>query len=59
MNLRSDKALRGILWNQRGSLLVLKDVELLEPGRQAVGVDGEVIVDAANIDFVQVLDGAG
>ena len=58
MNLRSDKALRGILWNQRGSLLVLKDVELLEPGRQAVGVDGEVIVDAANIDFVQVLGGA-
>lgn len=59
MNLRTDKALRGVMWGQRGELLILKDVELLEPGRQPVRVDGEVVVEAANVDFVQILNGDG
>jgi hypothetical protein len=55
LNVRTDKAFRGILWAKRGPLLVLKDVELLEGGRPPVRLDGEVVIERSNVDFVQVL----
>lgn len=55
VNVRTDKAFRGIMWAKRGPLLVLKDVELLEAGRPPVHIDGEVVVERSNVDFVQVL----
>lgn len=57
MNLKTDKALAGVLWAQRGQLLVLKDTALHEAGRVAA-IDGDVLVERANVDFVQVLPGA-
>ena len=55
----ADKAFSGILWAQRGPLLVLRDVELLEVGREAQRVDGEVVVERAKVEFTQVLAGGG
>lgn len=57
VNLKTEKAFRGVLFAQRGPLLVLKDVELLEAGREPVRVDGDVLVERSNVDFVQVLPG--
>lgn len=55
----ADKAFSGVLWAQRGPLLVLRDVELLEAGREAARVDGEVVVERSRIEFTQVLAGGG
>jgi len=51
----ADKAFRGILWDRRGPLLVLRDVELLMPGVQPQPMDGEVVLERARVEFIQVL----
>lgn len=58
VNLKTEKAFRGVLFAKRGPLLVLKDVELLEAGRDPVRIDGDVLIERANLDFVQVLPGS-
>lgn len=55
----ADKAFRAVLWAKRGPLLVLRDVTLLEPGRDPQRVDGEVVVERSRVEFVQVLAGGG
>jgi hypothetical protein len=57
VNLTTDKAFGGVLWAKRGPLLVLRDAQLLEAGRAAVPMDGEVVVERARVDFVQVVGG--
>lgn len=54
VNLKTDKALDGILFAKRGSILVLKMTKLHESGRPPVALDGDVIVERANVDFMQV-----
>ncbi|MGW1998618.1 hypothetical protein [Embleya sp. NPDC001921] len=55
----ADKAFRAVLWAKRGPLLVLRDVELLEAGREPQAIDGEVVVERARVEFIQVLAGGG
>ncbi|WP_432027452.1 hypothetical protein [Streptomyces sp. 1222.5] len=55
----SDKAFAGVLWAKRGPLLVLRDAELLEPGREPQRIDGEVVIERARVEFTQVLAGGG
>lgn len=55
----TDKAFRGVLWAQRGPLLVLRDAELLEAGRDPQRVDGEVVVERSRVEFTQVLAPGG
>lgn len=60
VNLKSDKAIVGVLWAKRGPLLVLKDATLLEATTSSphqTRLDGEVLVERGNVDFVQVLPG--
>lgn len=54
-----DKAFRAVLWAKRGPLLVLRDVELLEAGREPQAMDGEVVVERTRVEFIQVLTGGG
>lgn len=54
VNTKTDRALHGYLYAARGPLLVLKDVELLEPGADPVKIDGEVVLERDVVDFVQV-----
>ncbi len=55
----SDKAFSGVLWAKRGPLLVLRDAELLEAGRDPQRVDGEVVIERTRVEFMQVLTGGG
>jgi hypothetical protein len=56
VNLISDNetAISGVLWQQRGAWLVLRKVELLRPNHPPLAVDGEVLIDRANVSFIQV-----
>lgn len=54
VSLRSGRALTGLLWARRGRCLVLKSAELLEPGAEAVPMDGDVILDRDQVEYVQV-----
>jgi small nuclear ribonucleoprotein (snRNP)-like protein len=54
VNLKTDKAFRGVLWTQHRDLLVLRQATLLEHG-QETPVDGEVVVERSNVDFLQVV----
>lgn len=55
VNLKSGTALRGALARDRGGWLILKAPELLEPDQPPTRIDGEVLVDRSNVDFVQAL----
>lgn len=53
INLKTGKALQGVLFAKRGPLLVLKDVSLHESG-QKIPLDGDVVTERSNVDFIQV-----
>jgi hypothetical protein len=55
----ADKAFSGVLWARRGPLLVLRDVQLLEVARPPQPIDGEIVIERARVEFVQVLAAAG
>lgn len=55
----ADKAFEGVLWAKRGPLLVLRDVTLMQPGAADTPVDGEVVVERARVEFVQVAGKGG
>lgn len=51
---KTDRTFRGVLWQRRRGFIVLREASLLEHGKQ-VPVDGELVIDRANVDFIQVL----
>jgi small nuclear ribonucleoprotein (snRNP)-like protein len=53
VNLADGRAFTGVLCARRRRLLVLRNAELLEKGLSPVRLDGRVIVERAQIDFVQ------
>lgn len=55
VNLKTDKAIAGLLWAKRGQLLVLRNADLLEAGRPPVKLDGEVVFERSNVDFLQIV----
>lgn len=55
VNLKTDKALAGVLVKKTGPLLELAEVALLELGREPVKMDGRALVERSNVDFVQVI----
>lgn len=52
---KTGKSFRGVLWQRRTGYLVLRNAQLLKARGEVVAMDGEVVIDVANIDFVQVL----
>jgi small nuclear ribonucleoprotein (snRNP)-like protein len=54
VNLHSGRAFVGILWAQRGPLIVLRDVTMHEAGAAPAGVDGEIVIERREIEFIQV-----
>ncbi len=57
VNLTSGRAFEGILWAQRGPLLVLRDATMHEPRLPPAPVDGEVVVERSKVEFMQVTAG--
>ena len=54
VNTRTEKAFRGVLWRSRRRHLVLRNAELVGPRGERTPVDGEVVIDRSNVDFIQV-----
>lgn len=55
VNTRSERAFRGVLWRKRPGYLVLRNVLLLRPNDVPAHIDGEVVIPAGNVDFIQVV----
>jgi len=54
VNTKTKLAFRGVLWDRRGGFLVLRNAALLDKGA-AKPIDGEAVIPAENVDFLQVL----
>ncbi|MDO3058487.1 MULTISPECIES: hypothetical protein [Mycobacteriaceae] len=44
-----------MLATEVGPKLILRAASVYEPGREWVAADGEIIIDATSVDYVQVL----
>ena len=55
INTLDEQTFRGILFKQTGSLIILKQAQLLEPNNPPVEIAGEVVLERRNISFIQVL----
>lgn len=56
MNLRSEKSIAGVLTRKAGTLLELRNAQIFEaPGRPPVPMDGTVLIERSNVDFIQVV----
>lgn len=53
VNLKSGRAVDGVLVRRSGPLLFLKNAALLEQGVDPVGLDGETVIERAEVDFIQ------
>lgn len=53
VNMRTGKAFSGVVWEEHHDLLVLRAAKLLEPTREPVDLDGDVVLDRQVIDFIQ------
>lgn len=57
VSLYSGSAVSGVLTRTAGPYLILQGCTVHEPGERAVQADGEVVVDRANIDYIQIVGG--
>ncbi|MGV0627199.1 hypothetical protein [Mycolicibacter minnesotensis] len=55
VSLRSGNAVRGVLTKTPGRLLILQGCTVHEPGAEPAAADGEIVIDQANVDFIQLL----
>ena len=55
VNTKTDRAFRGVLWRKAWGYLVLRDAEMLKPRGETVPMDGEVVIERGNVDFIQVV----
>lgn len=56
VNLTDGSAIDGVLWDERGALVVLRDANLHTPGATGTTpLDGEVVIDRQRILFAQVV----
>jgi small nuclear ribonucleoprotein (snRNP)-like protein len=56
VNLRTGRAFSGVLWSYRKPLLVLRNAVMIDQG-QHYPVDGEVVIELAQVEFIQALPG--
>lgn len=55
VNTRTDRAFRGVLWRKRRGYLVLRNAELLRIRGEVTPMDGELVIERDNVDFIQVI----
>ena len=58
VSLVDDQAVTGILWRRHRRLVVLRSAQLVQPGREPVGMDGDVVIERDRINWIQIV-GAG
>jgi small nuclear ribonucleoprotein (snRNP)-like protein len=44
-----------VLWRRAWGYLVLRNAEMLKTKGETVSMDGEVVIAAENVDFIQVI----
>lgn len=54
VNLRTGTAVSGVITGIRGPLLIIRDATVHD-GDQAAPADGEIVIDRANVDYVQAV----
>ncbi len=54
VNLKSNKAFRGVIWQRKGGYLVLRNAELLKAKGETVEIVGEVAIPERDIEFIQL-----
>ena len=59
VGLHGDRAIDGVLWQRSDGWLVLRDARLLVPGMEPARIDGEAVVEAPQVEFVQLLGTGG
>lgn len=57
VSLYSGAAVSGVLTKAPGPYLILQACVVHEPGEQAAQADGEIVLDRANVDYVQIVGG--
>ena len=57
VSLFSGNAVSGVLTKAPGPLMILQGCTVLEPGADATPADGEIVIDSANVDYVQIVGG--
>lgn len=57
INLVDDRAITGVLWRRHRRLVVMRGAELVEPGREPVPMDGDVVIERDRISFTQIVGG--
>lgn len=55
VNTKTDRAFHGVLWRRRWGYLVLRNAEMVRDREGTVAMDGEVVIERANVDFIQVV----
>lgn len=55
VNLISGNAISGVCVHEGRTALVLRGATIHEPDAQPAAADGEVLIDRANVDFLQLL----
>ncbi|WP_165605001.1 hypothetical protein [Mycolicibacterium elephantis] len=54
VNLLSGAGIEGVLTDHLGPTLIVRGATVHEPGECAVPADGEIAIDAANVDYIQI-----
>lgn len=55
VSLFSGNAVSGVLTRTPGPRLILQGCTVHEPGSEPSPADGEIVIDQANVDFIQLL----
>lgn len=56
VNLKTDTVFRGVLYKRTRTYIVLKNAKLLQVRDKVIPLDGEVLIDVKNVDFIQVVN---
>ncbi|HOA04101.1 MAG: hypothetical protein QG655_2589 [Actinomycetota bacterium] len=57
VSLYSGSAVSGVLTSSTSAYLILRGCVVHEAGVEPVSADGEVVVERANVDYVQIVGG--
>ncbi|WP_218951964.1 hypothetical protein [Amycolatopsis anabasis] len=55
VSLVDDQAITGVLWRRHRRLVVLRSAQLVQPGREPVRMDGDVVIERDRINWVQIV----
>lgn len=57
VSLYSGSAVSGVLTGTPGPLLILQGCAVHESGMEPAAADGEIVIDRANVEYVQIVGG--